>query len=140
MGITPGITQTIQPGQSGTYTLTASFANLAAGSYSGTATISGGGITKQVPVTLTLTAGTSASNTASLAWSANTDSDLAGYKVYAGTSSGHYAAPITTLPKTTTSYTVTGLQTGTTYFFVITAYDNAGNESLHSSEVGKAIQ
>jgi uncharacterized membrane protein len=138
--ITPGFTQTIQPGQSGTYTLTASFANLAAGSYSGTATISGGGITKQVPVTLTLTAATSATNAATLSWSANSETDLGGYMVYAGTSSGHYAAPITTLPKTTTSYTATGLQTGTTYFFVITAYDNAGNESLHSSEVSKTIQ
>jgi len=55
VAITPGLSQTIQPGLSGTFTLTASFANLAAGSYSGTATISGGGITKNVPVTLTLT-------------------------------------------------------------------------------------
>ena len=59
VAITPGVTQTIQPGLSGTFTLTASFANLAAGSYSGTATISGGGVTKQVPVTLALTAATS---------------------------------------------------------------------------------
>src|SRR6185295_4873606 len=59
VAITPGLSQTIQPGQSGTFTITASFANLAAGSYSGTGTISGGGITKQVPVTLTLTAATS---------------------------------------------------------------------------------
>src|SRR4029077_15525902 len=54
VSITPGITQTIQPGQAGTFTLTASFANLTAGSYSGAATISGGGITQPVPVPLTL--------------------------------------------------------------------------------------
>ena len=54
VAITPGLSQTIQPGQSGTFTLTASFANLAAGSYSGTGTISGGGVTKPVPITLTL--------------------------------------------------------------------------------------
>jgi hypothetical protein len=60
VAISPGLTQTIQPGQSGTFTLTASFASLAAGSYSGTGTISGGGITKQVPVTLALTAATRA--------------------------------------------------------------------------------
>ena len=54
--IQPGITQTIQPGHSGAFTLTASTAGLGAGTYSGTATISGGGLTKQVPVTLTLTA------------------------------------------------------------------------------------
>src|SRR6267143_2034901 len=59
VGITPGVTQTIQPGLSATFTHTASFANLAAGSYSGTATISGGGVTKQVPVTLTLSPPTS---------------------------------------------------------------------------------
>lgn len=128
------------PGASATITQMTHIVGLTAGSYSGTATISGGGITKQVPVTLTLTASSSAANAAGLAWNANTDSDLAGYKVYEGTSSGHYAAPITTLSKATTSYTVTGLQTGTTYFFVITAYDNVGNESLHSSEVSKIIQ
>jgi len=140
---TSGDTVTIAPGGSASITHTASMSGQVAGTYSGTATISGGGITKQVPITLTLTltASTfSATNTASLSWSANTDSDLAGYKVYAGTSSGHYTAPITTLPKTTTGYTATGLQTGTTYFFVVTAYDNAGNESLRSSEVSKTIQ
>lgn len=137
VGITPGVTQTIQPGHAGTFILTASVANLAAGSYSGTATISGGGITKPVPVTLT--AGSAAINTASVSWDANSDSNLAGYKVYERTSSGAYAAPIATLPKTTTSYTVTGLQTGTTYFFHITTYDTAGHESLPSSEVSKTI-
>ncbi len=138
-GITPGLSQTIQPGHSGTYTLTARLANLAAGSYSGTATISGGGITKPVAVTLSLTATTSATSTATLAWSANKETDLAGYKVYEGKSSGIYTAPIATLSKATTSYPVTGLQTGTTYFFIITAYDTAGNESLHSNEVSKSI-
>ncbi|TMQ31312.1 MAG: hypothetical protein E6K65_01905 [Nitrospirae bacterium] len=137
VAITPGLTQYIQPGQSGTYTVTASFANLAAGSYSGTTTISGGGIIKHVPVTLT--ALTSAANTATLTWNANSETDLEGYKVYVGTSSGAYAAPIATLPKTTTSYTVTGLQTGTTHFFVITAFDTAGKQSLHSNEVRKTI-
>jgi fibronectin type III domain protein/BACON domain-containing protein len=137
VAITPGLTQYIQPGHSGTYTVTASFANLAAGSYSGTATISGGGIIEQVHVTLT--ALTSAANTAALTWNAVTDSDLAGYKVYLRTSAGSYAAPIATLPKTTTSYTVTGLQTDTTYFFVITSYDTAGHESLHSNEVSKTM-
>ncbi len=131
---------TLAPGQSLSYSMTANIAGMATGSYSGTATVTAGGITTHVPVTLTLTAATAATNTASLAWNANTDSDTAGYKVYEGTSSGHYAAPITTLSKTTTSYTVTGLQTGSTYFFTITAYDNVGNESLHSSEVSKTIQ
>jgi fibronectin type 3 domain-containing protein len=113
---------------------------LAAGTYSGIITVTASGSTntpQQIPVSLTLSA--TVAGTASLTWNANTDSDLAGYKVYQGTSSGTYTAPVGTIPKGTTSYTVTGLQTGTTYFFIITAYDSAGNESLHSNEVSKSI-
>jgi hypothetical protein len=136
--IQPGLTQTIQPGHSGVFTLTASMAGLTAGPHSGTATITGGGITQVVPVTVTVTSPTVA-GTASLTWKANSEPDLAGYKVYRGTSSGGYTAPDAILPKTTTSYTVTRLQTRTSYFFTITAYDKAGNESLHSTEVSKSI-
>jgi hypothetical protein len=134
---TSGDTVTIAPGKSATITHTASTAGLTAGSYSGMATIVGGGITKQVPITLT--AVTTAVSTVNLAWNANTETDLAGYKIYLRTSSANYDGPIATLSKDTISYTVTGLQTGATYFFSVTAYDNSGNESPHSSELSKTI-
>jgi fibronectin type 3 domain-containing protein len=108
---------------------------LAAGAYSGIVTVTASGSTntpQQIPVSFTLSASTA--GTASLSWNAGTDSDLAGYKVYRGTASGTYGAPLTTLPKT-----ATGLQNRTTYFFVITAYDTAGNESTYSNEVSKSI-
>jgi chitodextrinase len=38
-----------------------------------------------------------------------------------------------------TSYTVTGLQRNTTYFFALSAYDSAGNESALSGEASKSI-
>ena len=113
---------------------------LAAGTYNAVLTVTASGSTnspRQIPVSLTLSA--TVAGTVSLAWNANSETDLSGYKVYKGTSSGAYAAPVATLPKTTTSYTLAGLQTGTTYFFTITAYDNSGNESLHSAEVSKSI-
>jgi hypothetical protein len=66
VAIQPGVTQTIQPGQSGAFTLTASTAGLTAGTYSGAATISGGGATKSVPVTLTVTTSTSTNPTIGL--------------------------------------------------------------------------
>ena len=37
------------------------------------------------------------------------------------------------------SYQLTNLAKGTTYFFTITAYDSAGNESPHSAKVSKSI-
>jgi fibronectin type 3 domain-containing protein len=88
-----------------------------------------------IPVTFTVTPPSSVT----LTWNANTESDLAGYKVYRATASGAYGAPIAAIPGNTTSYTAIGLQFGTTYFFVVTAYDIAGNESAYSNEVSKSV-
>ena len=82
---------------------------------------------------------TPANETAALSWDANSEPDLEGYKVYLGTASGAYGAPIATLTMDVTSYTVTGLATGTTYFFAVTAYDSEGAESSYSNEVSKTI-
>ncbi|WDT78943.1 MAG: fibronectin type III domain-containing protein [Candidatus Manganitrophus sp.] len=71
-----------------------------------------------------------------LSWTPNTDSDLAGYKVYYGTVSRRYGAPITVGNQT--AYTVTGLGLGT-YYFVLSAYDAAGNESAFSNEISKTF-
>ena len=121
----------------GTITANVNTATATLGPNSTTITVTSGGITRTVNVTLTLNAPSSSSVT--LTWNANTESDLAGYKVYRATSSGAYGAPIAAIPGSTTSYIVTGLQFSTTYFFVVTAYDIAGNESSYSNEVSKSI-
>jgi hypothetical protein len=79
-------------------------------------------------------------NSAVLSWIANKESDLAGYRIYVGTASGTYNFPGSpfTVGKVTT-YTVTDLQQKTTYFFAISAYDIAGNESPLSNEASKSI-
>ncbi|MFY4727853.1 fibronectin type III domain-containing protein [Nitrospira sp. BLG_2] len=80
---------------------------------------------------------TATSETATLSWNANSEPDLEGYKIYLGTVSGGYDAPIATVPVDVTSYTITGLDTGTTYFFSVTAYNSSGAESSFSNEVSK---
>ena len=60
-------------------------------------------------------------------WDTNTEPDIAGYKVYYGTSSGDYTQSVDV--GNTTGYTQTGIQDGVTYYFASTAYDTAGNES-----------
>ena len=75
------------------------------------------------------------SRSVTLDWNSNTESDLAGYKIYASTSSGAYGAAVATVPANATSFVVPGLQPGVTYFFVITAVDTSGNESVRSAEV-----
>jgi fibronectin type 3 domain-containing protein len=69
----------------------------------------------------------------SLVWDANTDSDLMGYKLYYGTASGVYDYSIDV--SNVTTYTLTGLTKGRTYYFVATAYDLSHNESSYSNEV-----
>jgi fibronectin type 3 domain-containing protein len=96
-----------------------------------------GATSKTVPVTLTVTA--PSTSAATLSWNASTSSDAAGYKVYKATASGTYGAPLATLQGSVLSYQAIGLQINTTYFFVVTSYDAAGNESPHSNEVSKSI-
>ena len=70
----------------------------------------------------------------SLAWDPNTESDVAGYRIHSGTASGSYTRPTLDVGKVNV-FSVTNLSATTTYFFVVTAYDRAGNESLPSNEV-----
>ncbi|HSB05495.1 MAG TPA: fibronectin type III domain-containing protein [Thermodesulfobacteriota bacterium] len=71
-----------------------------------------------------------------LAWDPNTESDLAGYKVYYGTASHSYGTPINVGNLTT--YTLAGLTSGQTYYIAVTAYDTSNNESGFSNEVSGA--
>ena len=123
---------------SSTLTTAVNTSGLAAGTYNGTITVSAtGSLSKTVGVTLTVSAPTNSS--ATLTWTPNTDADLAGYKIYRATVSGAYGAALATVPAGTVTYQATGLAANTTYFFVITAYDSAGNESSFSNEVSKSI-
>lgn len=67
-----------------------------------------------------------------LAWDPNTEQDMAGYKVYYGTASRVYNWFFDVGNATT--YTVTGLPDGATYYFAATAYDTSNIESAYSAE------
>ena len=79
--------------------------------------------------------GTSLSvNSISLKWEANTESDLVGYKIYRSTKSttGNWGKPIAILLKGSEEYFDLDLEEITTYYYVITAYDEIPNESNNS--------
>ncbi len=67
----------------------------------------------------------------------STLTDLAGYKLYYGTSTGNYSTVITV--GNVTTYTVLGLNDNITYYFATTAYDFSGNESTFSNKVSQTI-
>jgi len=68
-----------------------------------------------------------------LAWDANTDPSIAGYNIYYGGSSRSYQAVIYAGMNTT--YTISNLQSGSTYYFAVTDYNTSGIESGYSNEV-----
>jgi hypothetical protein len=77
-----------------------------------------------------------AAGLANLAWDASPDPNVAGYKLYYGTSSGNYSNTINV--GKVTSYSVSGLAPGT-YYFAVSAYDASGNESSFSNEAIKTV-
>jgi len=68
-----------------------------------------------------------------LAWDANTEPDLDGYKLYYGSSSRSYGYIIDVGNQT--DFTVVDLVEGETYYFAVTAYNTTGYESTYSNEV-----
>lgn len=121
---------------------------LAAGTYTATVTIKvDKGGNASIPVTLTVAPATTSSSTtttltgtsttATLSWSPPSITNLAGYKVYVGTTSGVYGTPVNV--GNVTSYALSNLAVGNTYYFVVTDYDTSGTESLFSNEVSKSI-
>src|SRR5712691_11461954 len=81
------------------------------------------------------------SNSASLAWDAVTAPALSGYRVYFGTAPGTYLQALGQgiSVGNVTAYTITGLASGTQYYFAVTAFDTLGVESAYSNEVFKNI-
>jgi len=80
------------------------------------------------PTGLTATAG---NQKVTLQWNANSEGDLAGYKIYRSLTEGGTYTLIHTAGKVT-SWVDTGLTNGTTYYYKISAYDADGNESEQS--------
>lgn len=87
--------------------------------------------------------GASGSNATTLSWNAPTTNadgtaltDLAGYKVYYGTSSGNYSLSVDI--GNITGTVISSLESGN-WCFAVTAYDTSGNESAYSAETCKTI-
>ncbi len=106
----------------------------------GTATITAttGGVSGTASLTVT-----ASTKKAVVSWTAPTVNidgtpllDLAGYKIYYGTSSGNYTTILNV--GNVTTYTISNLTPGT-YYFAVTAYDTQNLESTYSNEVSGTI-
>jgi hypothetical protein len=74
-------------------------------------------------------------------WDPNTETDLAGYKLYHGTAprtQAPYTSAVTINNRTATSWSLS-LSPGT-YYFALTAFDTSGHESGFSTEAMAVVE
>ncbi|HEX4665880.1 MAG TPA: fibronectin type III domain-containing protein [Chthoniobacterales bacterium] len=71
-----------------------------------------------------------------LYWDANSEPDLAGYRVHYGTAKYPYGSLVDIA---TTSATITNLKKGVTYTFAVTAYNTSGAESDYSAPISYTV-
>ncbi len=129
-GVVPNMTLT--PGQSAT--LTVSLTPTSTGSATGSVTVTSNA--SNSPTTITLTGG---SHLVDLSWTAST-SVVVGYNIYRGTvSGGPYATKLNSAVVPGTAYTDTGVVAGQTYFYVVTAVDANGVESVYSNQASALV-
>ena len=91
---------------------------------------------QSVPPPTGLTATAASGSEVDLSWTApGFGRGLAGFNVYEGTSPGGESnTPVNSAPIKGTTFPVTGLSGGTTYYFVVTAVDLGGSKSGSSNE------
>jgi hypothetical protein len=115
--------------------LTVTFAPTAAGSASGTLTITSTASNKSLAVPLS---GTGSQHSVALSWS-DSGTGIAGYNVYRSTVSGGSYSKVNSAVVVPTKYTDSTVTAGTTYYYVVTATAPSGAESANSNQITAKI-
>jgi hypothetical protein len=127
---------TLTPSQN--LTLSVRFSPTTAVTVNGSISIVSNASGSPATVTLSGTGVAPVQHSVALAWNAST-STVAGYNVYRSTVSGGPYTKINPSLVVVLSYTDSTVQSGATYFYVTTAVDSSGNESIYSNEVSASI-
>jgi hypothetical protein len=126
---------TLAAGQSATFSVT--FSPGASGASSGN--ISFASNATNAPTAAVSGSGTPApQHSVSLSWNAST-STVAGYNVYRGNQTGGPYVAVNSSPEPSTSYVDNSVSSGKTYYYVVTAVDSSGTESVYSNQVQAAV-
>ncbi len=127
---------TLSSGQSAPFTLT--FSPQASGTSSGTFTFISNATNSSQTESVSGAGTAPPQHSVSLAWIAST-STVVGYKVYRGTQSGGPYVGLNGSEDANTAYTDNSVQAGQTYYYVVTAVDNAGVESVYSNQAQAVV-
>jgi hypothetical protein len=128
--------RTLSAGQSAPFTLT--FTPQASGAASGTFTFASNATNPPVAESVTGTGTPAPQHSVALSWTAST-STVIGYNVYRGTQAGGPYVALNGAADASTSYSDSAVQAGQTYFYVVTAVDGSGNESVYSNQAQAVV-
>src|SRR5215469_830590 len=117
----------------GSYTVTPTNAGYSFAPASQSVSVNGANLTG-----VNFAASVTQAHSVALTWNAST-STVSGYNVYRSIVSGGFYVKINSSLNTTLSYSDTTVSNGTTYYYVTTAVDSNGVESLFSNEVPAVI-
>jgi hypothetical protein len=132
-GVSSG--ESLSPNQS--IPVTVQFAPSASGTVNGNLTILSSATDSPTSISLSGT-GTQAQKVA-LGWTSST-STVIGYNVYRGTvTGGPYSSKLTSSPVASTQFTDTAVQSGQTYYYVVTSVDSNDVESVYSGQASASI-
>ena len=126
----------LTPGQ--TALLNVTFAPAATGSVTGSVTVTSNASNSPAAIAVSGTGATPVSHSVVLTWTPST-STVIGYNTYSSTVSGSSFVKLNSTPMATSSYTDTTVQSGKTYYYVVTAVDSSNNESSYSNQVSATI-
>ncbi|HZQ66938.1 MAG TPA: choice-of-anchor D domain-containing protein [Terriglobales bacterium] len=127
---------TVNAGSSRSFTVT--FNPQAAGTSSGQVSFVSDATNSPTQVTLSGTGAQPVQHSVDLSWNPST-SQIIGYYIYRSNSSGSYGAPLNSTPQAGLSFTDSSVQSGSTYYYVVTAVDTNSQQSIHSNEAVAVI-
>jgi hypothetical protein len=128
---------TLAAGQSAT--LNVSFDPKTPTAQSGTVKISSNAANSPLTIVMTGTGVSGTAHSVALTWGASTSSGIVGYYMYRSTTAGSGFARLVASPLTGLQYTDGSVQSGTTYYYKVTAVNSAGLESPSTPEATAVI-
>jgi hypothetical protein len=126
----------LSPGQ--TTVVNATFTPSTTGAASGTVIVSSNATNTPATIGLTGPGVTPLAHSVSLSWT-DGETGVTGYNTYVASVSGGPYLKLTSTPTAGTSYVDSSVQSGRTYYYVVTALDSTNQESTYSSEIAAIV-
>jgi Abnormal spindle-like microcephaly-assoc'd, ASPM-SPD-2-Hydin len=126
----------LSPGQ--TTVVNVTFTPSTGGTASGSVIVSSNATNSPATISLAGTGVTAIAHSVSLSWT-DGDTGVTGYNTYVASVSGGPYLKLTSTSIAGTSYVDSSVQSGRTYYYVVTALDSTNQESTYSSEIAAIV-